>query len=344
MNKPPAVKLPAGHTGADTDVFAERSASEHCIEPTCNDLTSMSPSTLATITVTFNPVQAEIKAQLRALPIVSIKVIVDNASQPQQWAELETLARHFENVHLIRSDTNLGLAAAINRGVHWLATSVPSPGFVLLLDQDSEPQPDSIAALITAFEQLQATGHTVGCVGPLLLDPDTGLTHGFHQSTRWCWKRANPPAGSASLTPCVNLNGSGTLVPISLFRQLGGLDESLFIDHVDTEWSFRIIAHGYSLWGVPSAVFRHSMGQTSVRFWLFGWRVWPIRSPQRHYYLYRNTATLMKRSYIPRVWKAWAVVKLLLTIGVTVVVGPSRGQQIKSMWRGIRRGLGKNAN
>lgn len=154
--------------------------------------------------------------------------------------------------------------------------------------------------------------------------------------------RAYPPIGSTSPVPCSNLNGSGTLVPITLFQQLGGLDKKLFIDHVDTEWAFRVMAHGYSLWGIPNAVFNHSMGQASVRFWLFGWRVWPVRSPLRHYYLYRNAAMLMKRPYVPLVWKAWAAIKLLLTGTVMAITGPSRCQQIKNMWRGLRQGLSKS--
>jgi|GEM_PF-294081 len=298
-------------------------------------------SRLATVTVTFNPSQVELEAQLQALPTSSIKIIVDNASLPQRWTEIETLASQFKNVHLIRNDSNLGLAAAINRGVNWLATLTISPELVLLLDQDSEPQPASIAVLLAAFRHLQSTGHKVGCVGPLLADPDTGLTHGFHQSSRWRWRRAYPSAGSTSPVPCSSLNGSGTLVPIKLFQQLGGLDETLFIDHIDTEWAFRVMAHGYGLWGIPGAVFNHSMGQASVRFWLFGWRVWPVRSPQRHYYLYRNAAILMRRSYIPTIWKTWAVAKLLLTTGVVVITGPSRTQQIKSMWHGIKTGSQK---
>ncbi|WP_081609342.1 glycosyltransferase [Zestomonas thermotolerans] len=208
-------------------------------------------TTLATVTVTYNPALAELEAQLRALPSSSPKVIVDNASQTECWIEVEALVSQFQNVHLIRCDTNLGLAAAINQGVQWLATLTPTPEFVLLLDQDSEPKPGSITALLEAFRSLKAKGYRVGCVGPLLEDPDTGLTHGFHQSTRWRWTRAYPATDSPLPVPCANLNGSGTLVPIALFEQLGGLDESLFIDHVDTEWAFRVTAHGYSLWGIP---------------------------------------------------------------------------------------------
>lgn len=292
----------------------------------------------ATVTVTFNPTLNELEAQLNALPVDSIKVFVDNASNPQIWSEIKTLTDKFHNVHLIRSEKNLGLGAAINCGVEWLAALTPCPEFVLLLDQDSEPLEGSIEELLAKFKQLRAAGVNVGCVGPLLEDSDTSLTHGFHQSTRWRWKRAYPPVGSHELVPCANVNGSGTLMPVSLFQQLGGLDETLFIDHIDTEWSFRVAAHGYSLWGVPSAVFNHSMGEESMRFWLFGWRVWPVRSPVRHYYLFRNAVVLIKRPYVPRVWKFWAVTKLILTAVIMTITGPSRTQQLKNMWIGIRKG------
>ena len=297
---------------------------------------------LATVTVTFNPSLSELKAQLNALPQASVKVIVDNASNPELWSEIQELSSQFQNVHLVRSEENLGLAAAINRGVDWLDTLTPPPEFVLLLDQDSEPLPGSIQALIATFKQLHEAGLKVGCVGPMLADPDTGLTHGFHQSTPWRWTRAYPAMGSSVPIPCANLNGSGTLTPLFLFKHLGGLDEKLFIDHVDTEWSFRVMAHGYGLWGVPSAVFKHSMGQASMRFWLFGWRVWPIRSPQRHYYLFRNSTILMKRSYVPWVWKAWCIIKLILTIIVVTFTGPARFKQIKNIYLGMKKGLNEN--
>lgn len=297
---------------------------------------------LATVTVTFNPSLSELKAQLNALPQASVKVIVDNASNQELWSEIQGLTSQFQNVHLIRSEENLGLAAAVNRGVHWLDTLTPRPELVLLLDQDSEPLPDSIEALIATFKQLHEAGLKVGCVGPLLADPDTGLTHGFHQSTHWRWTRAYPAIGSSVPIPCANLNGSGTLTPLSLFKQLGGLDEKLFIDHVDTEWSFRVMARGYGLWGVPSAVFKHSMGQASIRFWLFGWRVWPVRSPKRHYYLFRNATILMKRSYVPWVWKAWATIKLMLTTIAVAFTGPARIEQIKNIFFGIKKGINKN--
>ena len=293
-------------------------------------------TTLATITVTFNPDLALLDAQLRALPDECVKFIVDNASQPDIFARINALASQWSNIRIIRNDSNLGLAAAINRGVH-AAASMPEPAtFVLLLDQDSEPKPDSVAALIRGFANLESSSQRVGCVGPTLRDPETGLTHGFHQCTRWRWMRTYPSVDSKEPVSCANLNGSGTLVRTALFEQLGGLDESLFIDHVDTEWAFRVLHSGYGLWGIPSAVIDHRMGHSSVRFWWFGWRVWPSRSPLRHYYLFRNAVLLMRRSYVPRVWKCWAVPKLVITAGVQVLAARDARLQLVHMWRGLR--------
>lgn len=294
------------------------------------------PAVVATVTVTFNPDIDLLRTQLDALPRESLKLVIDNASQLEVLRDIQSLLSQTPNAKLLRNDHNLGLAAAVNRGVRAVRDAAPATRFVLLLDQDSEPAPGSVEALVTGFEALQARGERVGCVGPTLLDVATGLPHGFHQCTRWRWKRVYPASGATAPVPCANLNGSGTLVPIDLFLELGGLEDDLFIDHVDTEWAFRVQARGYRLFGIPQAVFRHRMGDTSRRIWLFGWRVWPVRSPRRHYFLYRNAVILMRRGYVPRVWKVWAVTKLGMTACMTLVTGPQRLAQMRAMLTGLR--------
>ncbi|MDE2150038.1 MAG: glycosyltransferase [Gammaproteobacteria bacterium] len=298
---------------------------------------------LATVTVTFNPDLALLHGQLAALPPQSPKLVVDNASGAETEREIQSLVARTPNALLLRNSQNLGLAAAANRGVRAVRETAPAARYVLLLDQDSEPTPGSIEALVAGFEQLERRGERVGCVGPSLLDVATGLSHGFHQCTRWRWRRVYPAAGSKEPVPCANLNGSGTLVPVDLFLELGGLEEGLFIDHVDTEWAFRVQARGYRLFGIPKAVFRHRMGEASRRIWLFGCRVWPVRSPQRHYYLFRNAVLLIRRPYVPAVWKTWAVAKLIVTAVVHGLLGDRRREQLQQMWRGACAIFNQNA-
>ena len=293
------------------------------------------PLGLASITVTYNPQLDLLERQLEALPPDIPKIVVDNASSNVE--ELAALLVRLPHVKLLRLPTNVGLAAGLNRGLEAAARLEPQLPLVLLLDQDSVPLPGSVQTLVETFHELEAAGEKVGCVGPALLDPSTGLSHGFHRIVGWRWKRAYPSREAAPMV-CSNLNGSGTTGRLSLFRKLGGLDESLFIDHVDTEWAFRVQQAGYGLWGVPGALFEHSMGMGSLPYWFFGWRIWPVRSPGRHEMLFRNALRLMFRSYVPFTWKVWGLVKLVMTLAVTMYRGPQRADQLRSMVSGVISG------
>jgi rhamnosyltransferase len=293
---------------------------------------------IVAITVTFHPDMLTLRKQLSALPSECLKIFVDNASPEADKLCLRELIKEVPNTYLLENSSNVGLAAALNQGVKYAGSLNTQPRWCLLLDQDSEPQPNCVSALLEGFNLLVQRGERVGCVGPVLIDVKTGLSHGFHQAYRWMWRRVYPVNGSADPVRCTNLNGSGSLISLDLFNHLGGLDESLFIDHVDTEWSFRVLASGHTLWGIPNVIFQHRMGEDSIRYWLFGWRVWPSRSPARHRYLFRNTLWLMRRDYVPFVWKFWAAVKLAMTASMHGLLDSRRADQVKSMLQGIREG------
>lgn len=295
-------------------------------------------SAVSSVTVTYFPDIEQLQRQLRALPEQINKIIVDNTGNHNTCTELEALAASLPNVHLLCNPHNAGLAAAINQGVSWVVSSASHARFVFLLDQDSVPETDCLPILLKSFEKLETQHRNVGAVGPQLLDEKTREFHGFHQMDRWHWKRIYPPTNAEPVV-CTNLNGSGTLMPVELFLRLGSLDERLFIDHVDTEWAFRMLSEGYSLWGIPQAIMRHSMGQSSLKIRWFGRRVWPLRSPLRHRYLFRNTLWLMKRNYVPVTWKLWAGAKLALTFAVHAIFDTQRRAQFRAMATGIYEGF-----
>ncbi len=293
---------------------------------------------LVTITVTYNPDPEILARQQQLLPPVAWKVLVDNGSTPELRERIAGIAATHGAV-LVQNDVNVGLAAALNQGARHARTLLPSSRFLLFLDQDSEPDEGAVERLVARYAEIEALAGTACCIGPRLIDVQTNLDHGFHQQQGWLWTRRYPASTSREPLAVANLNGSGTLMPFPLFEVLGGLEEELFIDHVDTEWAFRVRAAGYGLYAVPDVSFRHRMGERSLRFWLFGWRVWPKRSPQRHYYLFRNTLRLMRRPYVPRVWKAWALLKSVLTLLMHLVFDPARAAQLRNMLAGVRDGL-----
>lgn len=291
---------------------------------------------VASVTVTYNPDPALLHSQLAALPSESLKMVVDNGSPDDVWNSVLSLLAGIENLELLRLGENLGLAAGTNAGVQHVAKR-GKPRFLLILDQDSVPVSNAVQRLVEGYVSLEERGVQVGAVGPALLDPITGRHHGFHQINGLWWRRVHP--GDDAPVRCDGLNGSGTLTDFALFERLGGLDAGLFVDHVDTEWSFRLASDGRLMFGIPSAEFEHRMGESSMRLWLGKWTVWPLRSPLRHRYLFRNAVSLWSRPYVPRTWKMWVMPKLLLTALAYSVAGPNRWSQLKAMARGVSDGL-----
>jgi rhamnosyltransferase len=294
---------------------------------------------IAVITVTYHPDLARLRRQIAALPRNCLLVMVDNSSDAKEVAEIKQLVDAFENAVLLQNAENLGLGAAVNQGVSHAMHERPEIEYILLLDQDSVPHDGSIAELISAFRALEGSGSRVGGVGPRLIDETTRLQHGFHTVKGWFLHRVFPADDARQPIECLGINGSGTLVRASLFNELGGLEADFFIDQIDTEWSFRTRAAGFCSYGIPQAKFDHSMGERGVAYWLFGWHVWPHRSPNRHYFLFRNAMRLYRRSYVPRVWKIWNVIKLSATFCVHGLFDKQRKAQMVNMLRGVRDGL-----
>ena len=290
---------------------------------------------LAIITVIYHPDLAVLARQITRLPEQALLIVVDNASNQDAQDAIRSLLASRGRAELLSMSENIGLAAAANRGV--AAGSAGGAKWALLLDQDSEPDPGAVTTLLQAWIELSARKERIGAVGPRLYDPCSGAEHGFHILRNGFWRREFPAADAPPLR-LNSLNGSGTLVAIDDFERFGGLDESLFIDHVDTEWSFRMQAVGFTLYGIPHAKFQHRMGESTRRVWLLGWRPWPQRTPARHYFLFRNAVRLMNRKYVPVSWKIWAIVKLALTAFVQGTIDRDRLAQLRGMIRGVRSG------
>lgn len=297
-------------------------------------------ASIASITVTFNPDVDILRLQLQNLPGEVLKVVVDNASSPTVIHEIRRVVRSFENSVLVENESNVGLPAAINIGVRHVSKTTTDRVFFLFLDQDSEPVGDSVVVLHDAYLELERDGLNPGCVGPRLIDATTGLEHGFHHRRGAHRGRVRPARCSSTPVSCSTLNCSGTFTSKSLYEKLGGYEDAFFMDHLDTEWSFRVSAAGYGLYGIPGALFMHRMGERSLKFWLLGWKIWPYRSPGRHYYLFRNATLLIRRGYVPRNWKFLAVVKLVATMLVHAAFDAERTEQLHQMARGIRAGAG----
>jgi rhamnosyltransferase len=140
---------------------------------------------------------------------------------------------------------------------------------------------------------------------------------------------------------------SGTLIPVPVFRQLGGFNEALFIDGVDTDTYWRLRRLGYQAISAEGAALRHQLGER-VQARLLGrpvrLRGSPLQvmqsAPFRYYYLGRNRLLLLR-------WHSGSFPLhmgrgLLLDVRhilVVALLGSAKRQRMGFLVRGIADGL-----
>lgn len=275
------------------------------------------------IVVTYQPDDALAQRLARLRAQVDHVVIVDNGSDARLLERALGPARDDSGVTLLANGANLGIAAALNRGLQWAAER--EFGFVLTMDQDSMLEPDALRALHAVYAQ--------GAEGPIGLVASAYFPH---------VPMAN---GVPSARPVTATITSGNLLPLSVVAAVGGFDDSLFIDWVDIEYCLRLRRAGYVLLETTERLMQHSIGAaTPVR--IAGVSLMASNhSARRRYYQYRNAVLVTKRYagfapwYLARAW-------LGLAKTLVIVAWAERGRRTKlaaamqGLWDGLlgRRG------
>jgi rhamnosyltransferase len=251
---------------------------------------------ICAVVVTFHP-DVQILKSLINITLSSARhfVIINNGCD-SECLQLMNLWNELEQISLINLEGNFGLAYGINRGIHF--AQVNEFSHVILFDQDSIPDNDMIALLVTADKLLRSEYGTISAVGPSHKDPRTGYFSEFDKLGRF-YKRIN----GINLSVVNYLQSSGCLISIDTLRKYGLMDEDLFIHHIDQEWCYRLSNLGLPCFGVQEASMTHIVGDKTITIPFGINRDVHIHSPFRNYFVVRNTIILCKRTYMPLRWK-----------------------------------------
>ena len=259
-------------------------------------------------------------------------VVVDNATP---GAAVRNLCAARPGIELLPLPENLGVATALNAGIA-RARALPHASHVLLMDQDSVPEPGMVAELKSALDRLSAHAE-VAAVGPRFRDPREDADAPFVR-IRFPFNRRLHCAGDCDAVACDFLITSGSLVPLAVLDKVGGMDDRLFIDNVDLEWCFRAAGKGYALFGVCGARMRHHHGTERHRVPGLA-RGIVVHPPRRLFYMMRNRVLLYRRAYTPKRWVAQDVPRMLVKLLLfSVLIGP-RWRNLRAMLSGLRAGF-----
>jgi GT2 family glycosyltransferase len=194
-------------------------------------------------------------------------VIVDNGSTD---GSAEFVRAKFPEAAVVRLERNLGFGPAINRAVE------QRPGDpVILLNNDTEPEPDFVAGL------LEGAGDAAMAAGILVQERDRGSIDSagvIADSTLMGFDYLNgePLAALEGAADPLGPTGGAGLYRLDAFQAVGGFDERIFLYYEDLDLALRIAAAGGRCRLAPGARALHaysaSLGAASGRKYVrTGW-------------------------------------------------------------------------
>ncbi|MBM6810022.1 glycosyltransferase family 2 protein [Faecalitalea cylindroides] len=211
--------------------------------------------------VTYNPDIERLKLNLDAIyNQVSEVTIIDNGSCNTD--EIVALTQKYNNIYIVCNKRNKGIAAALNQ-IGDIAVERKKDYF-LTLDQDSIADDSLIAELYSVFSDI-----VVGVSCPYI-------------------NRKNDFIASSGRKKVKVAITSGAMIRTSVWREIGGFWEYLFIDEVDHEFCYQVRRKGYSIFQINTVAINHIIGKPFSKR-VLGHQFNPTNhSPFRRYYIARN--------------------------------------------------------
>lgn len=215
-------------------------------------------------------------------------IVVDAGSSDESGDVAKRLGLRF-----IR-DENRGLGVLYNRGV-----SLAASRYVLLANNDIALAPDCLERLVEALE----ADSTRFAADARQVDWDTGATiHARTTFTRGRLLREHLPGlhldhrvAAASIAPTVCANGAAMLIRRDMFVDLGGFDETFFMEWEDLDLCWRAWLAGRPTVYVPAAVVRHRVGAVTTA------AIAPRRAASSHHNVVRFALKCLPASAAARV-------------------------------------------
>ena len=283
------------------------------------------------VLVTYFPDADRLAARIAAIrKQLGRVVVVDNGSPIEVIRQIRPNCDDL--VECIMLGENRGIAAAQNIGIDWARSSGAS--YVLLLDQDSDPEPCMVATLRRAANDMESQGMRPGLLAPVFIDERRSKLATFFRFDRLRMRRFGCGAGQRVVQTDAAI-ASGSLISLRALEKVGGMREDFFIDLVDIEWCLRARDRGFRLYGVCDAVLGHRLGEKPRSI---AGRSVTHHSPLRNYYFFRNAVWLFRQGYVPAAWKIAVSGQLLRRYLVYPLLFPPRWEYLRMMSLGIWHG------
>jgi GT2 family glycosyltransferase len=197
-------------------------------------------------------------------------IVVDNASDD---GSAGYVAESFPSFRVVRNQANLGYASANNVGF-----GASRGEYLVVLNPDTEVEPEFVDALVSALEQSPAAGLATSRVC-YFEDRDRINTCGneVHVSgLGFCRGLDEPAANWAAPSSVTAASGCAFIIRRSVLDLIGGFDDDFFIYLEDTDLSIRARLAGFDVVYAPGSIAYHQyrFRPTTRKFFLLERNRW----------------------------------------------------------------------
>jgi len=187
-----------------------------------------------------------------------------------------------EKIDIFYLNENTGIAYAQNIGIKKALKE--GADFIMISDDDTLYPENYVKEMMKVFEEKKE--EKIAAVAPVYRNVITGKKRPFIKKETFSFKKFYPDNGYYEIFQAIS---SGLILNIKYLKEIGLMNEKLFIDFVDLEWCWRAIKKGYKIIGNADVIIEHKLGYYSK---MLGKKQITLRNPIRHYYIIRNNIYL----------------------------------------------------
>ncbi|GAB3037007.1 hypothetical protein GCM10011376_32030 [Nocardioides flavus (ex Wang et al. 2016)] len=282
---------------------------------------------VAGVVTAFQPEDELTRAVEAVRAQVGVVVVVLDEADPSATTRAVLDACRALGADVVLHGDNRGIGAALNTGIARARELLPTTTHVLTLDQDSAVPAGYTSALLAAGAAADRAGVPVGMLAPDTVGSIVRLPGLRHRQA---------PGGVVIGDEPIQ---SGLLVPVTALDAVGGFDEGLFIDGVDTDFYLRASDLGLRCVVAPGIRLEHRLGRAIT---LGSGRELPllVAATFRYHYQWRNLVALLS-SHARRhpVWAGRAVVRSVRHLVIVTALAPGRLARLREAARGAAAGV-----
>lgn len=208
-------------------------------------------------------------------------IVVDNGSTD---GSLEAIQNAFKSIHLIANSENLGFAEGNNVGIRYALQN--EADYILLLNNDTEVEPDLLDAFVQGFDKNPEAG-ILGAKILLFGQRDTMDHWGGHwnrQSAQFDLVGLRQKDGPSTSQNIDYVCGAALIARRSVFETIGLLEPRFFLIWEESDFCFRARKAGYLTMTCPEARIYHKVSASFVG------------KPHSTYFWWRNRLLWIERN------------------------------------------------